>query len=464
MLAAAALAVAIAAPAALPAEPTKVAVTVDVSHRLGPVNRDLVGLGWTPGSGAAVADLHPRYVRVDSRLEQISTAPGAPLRLQPVLDEVAAIRAIGAEPVVILYAVPTWLGAPNAHGRDPTKVKPADLDAWEHVVHDVVRALATAPSPARRFEAWNEPDIPIFWQDTPSAWADTVERSGRAIARVERETGLDLAFGGPATAAPDPVYLSTFLERFRDPALPLDFVSWHWYANTPFLGPDGREPILPPAIDPAMDVVGRPNPVASPSSYGPQPGMMRSWANAALAGAHRTPPALFLDEWNLSAGGFDLRHDSHEGAAFAAGVLTELQGAGLDASAFFRAGDSYGHAGDWGVVRADGGRKPVWWTFWLWQRLAPQRVAVQESDDGLWAVAATAPGRVTLLLSSFSASQPKERIVDVDARGLASRTATVRRIDATHPSAAAVEPVRVAGGRVQIRLPAQSVAFLELTT
>jgi hypothetical protein len=444
------------------AQEATTALTVDASTDLGSVNRDLVGFGWHRGGAplAAVQDLQPKLIRVDASLQDVSPAPGV-LELDNLLGQVAEVRAIGAEPLVILCYMPAWLGEPRAFGRDPTKVPPADMAAWERLVHDVVTALATAPAPARRFEAWNEPDVPIFWQDTPEAWADTVTATGRAIARVERETGLDLAFGGPATAFPDPVYLATFLNRFRDPALPLDFVSWHYYGNLPFFGPDGTEFA---ETEPIQPIIGQRNPVASPSAFGPQVELMRQWTAAALAGADRPGPELFLDEWNLSSGGFDRRHDSHEGAAFAAGVLTELQEAGLDASAYFRANNTRTIEGDHGLVFVDGQRKPAWWTFWLWQRLADRRVAVTGADEGVWAVAATDTNRLTLLVSSFSASRPEARTIDVAVTGLGwmPTAASVRRVDAAHADAAAAEPVELDGGHVRLDLPAQAVALIEL--
>lgn len=437
-------------------------LTIDASTRLGTINRELVGVGWHDGGApmTTVAPLKPRLVRVDASLQDVSPTKGQ-LHLGPLLARVAEIRAIGAEPLVILSYMPAWLGSPRAYGRDATRVAPADPAAWEALVYDVVLALATAPAPAVRFEAWNEPDIPLFWQDSPQAFADTAARSARAVARVEAETGLDLAFGGPALAVPDPVYLAAFLQPFRDPTLPLDFVSWHYYGNLPFLGPDGTEFAQTAPVQP---LIGQRNPLASPSSFGPQPGLMRAWTDAALAGTGRPAPALVLDEWNLSSGGYDRRHDTHEGAAFAAGVLAELQGTELDASSFFRGNDSSTRGGEHGLVFADGTPKPAWWTFKLWQDLAPRSVEVTGTEEGLWAVASTDGHRVTLLVASFSASTPGARTLEVDVRGLrwSPSTATVRRIDADHAEASQASPLTVNGTRVTVTLPAQAVAFVEL--
>jgi hypothetical protein len=411
---------------------------------------------------STIAELDPHLVRVDASLQDVSTGPDAPLALDALLARVAEVRAVGGEPLVILSYLPAWLGS-NANGRDPTRVRPSDLDAWQRLVHDVVLRLATAPAPALRFEAWNEPDIPLFWQDTPTAWVDTVERSARAVAAVEAETGLDLQFIGPATAVPDPVYVEPFLARFRDPSLPLDGVSWHYYGNYPFFGPDGAEF---PVTEPIQPLLGRPNPLASPMAYGEQIGFMRAMVEVGLAGAGRPLPPLVLDEWNLSAAGFDLRHDTHEGAAFAAGVLAEMQHAGLDAAAFFRANDTRGVPGEHGLVTTDGRRKPAWWTFWLWRHQAGTEVVVGGEDRpaGLWAVGAIDDDRATLLLSSFSASAPTARTIELTVKGfnVSEAAVSIRRIDAGHPSADVAEPVAADGEVVRFELPAQSVVLLEL--
>ena len=441
-----------------------VRVVVDAGTPLGPINDDLVGLGWHDGGAPleTVAELEPNLVRIDASLQDVSSGPDAPLALDSLLAKVAEIRAIGGEPLVILSYLPAWLGT-NANGRDPTRVRPSDLDAWQRLIHDVVLRLATAPAPATRFEAWNEPDIPLFWQDTPLAWVDTVERSARAIAAVEAETGVDLAFVGPATAVPDPIYLEPFLARFRDPTLPLDGVSWHYYGNYPFFGPDGAEF---PVTEPIQPVLGQPNPLATPSVYGGQIDVMRTWVELGLAGSGRPMPALLLDEWNLSAAGFDLRHDTAEGAAFAAGVLAEMQDTGLDGAAFFRANDTAGVPGEHGIVTVDGARKPAWWTFLLWHEQAATEVAVTGDDEaaGLWAVGAVEADRATVLLSAFSASTPTARSIELAFEGIdvTGATASVRRIDASHPAADVAEPVGVDDGVVRVELPAQAVALVEV--
>ena len=442
-------------------------IRVDPSRPLETINDDLVGLGWHEGGAplASVNDLHPQIIRVDASLQDVSTGPEDPLHLDPLLERVRTIRSVGAEPLVILSYLPAWLGEERAFGRDPTRVRPSDLDAWEEVVHDVVHALATATEPALVFEAWNEPDVPLFWQDTPAAWLDTVERSARAVAAVEAETDIDLRFGGPATAIPDPAYLVPFLHRFRDPALPLDFVSWHYYGNYPFFGPDGAEF---PLTEPIHPLLGRSNPLTSPAVYGPQVDFVQTLVDTTLAGLDRPRPALVLDEWNLSAAGFDRRHDTAAGAAFAAGVLVEMQGAGLDAAAYFRANDTRGVAGEHGLVRPDGSVKPAWWAFQLFRSLAGTRVALEPERryaDDMWALASTDSRGITVLLARFRADRdetPAARLqIVVDNAEV--RTASVRRIDDHHPTADRSEALDVDAGTVNIDLPEPGVALVRLS-
>jgi hypothetical protein len=156
---------------------------------------------WNSGSDITpLAPVHPTTVRIDGSLQDHSPGPDR-LDLQPLLDRVAQVRAIGAEPLVILSYMPRWLGAPRAGTtHDATRMGPYDLDTWQALVAQVVRTLATAPEPAYRFEVWNEPDSPIFWQDTPEEFVATALRTHRAVAEVKQETGLPLEIGGPAAA------------------------------------------------------------------------------------------------------------------------------------------------------------------------------------------------------------------------------------------------------------------------
>lgn len=442
------------------AAPETVTITVDAGTALGASNQALAGVGWNTGSLAGVASLAPPTVRVDASLERISSGPGQ-LDLAPLVDRVAAVRAIGATPVVILSYMPRWLAA---HGgafdpRDPTRVRPRDLGQWEALIGDVVSGLAAASPGPYRFEVWNEPDIPIFWQDSLDAFVAMAVRTHAGVAAAAPAAQV----GGPATAFPDPAWMLPYVEAVRAAGLPLDFVSWHFYANYPFLGDDGAEEILPPWLLPAYPVLGRENPAATPSQYRLQAESVRGWLDVALAGTGYDP-ALAIDEWNLSAGGYDDRHDTNEGASFAAASLIEMETGGLDGADFYRASNGPGdRLGDWGLTRFDGTPKPAWWAFRAWKATAGDRLAVEGGDLPDLFARATASGGHTIdvLLSSFNAAGGRDRRVTVEAHQVECAPRAVVRVLST-PGGDLGEGVSapVEDGAVSLELPTQSVAWV----
>jgi xylan 1,4-beta-xylosidase len=481
------LALALAAPAAAHDGPVK--LTVDAAAPTGAkVNRNLVGVNWHGEHPRRIRPLGVDLVRHDASLEHLfpkgpELDAKAMVGLNDALDRI--VRA-GGRPLVILSYMPAWLGdAYEGDFRDPTKLPPRDREVWRSLVERVVTELtagraARGRRPVRRFEVWNEPDWPIFWQDSPDRFFDDVfVPSAQAVAAVEQRTGRDLRFGGCACVGPDPAFIERMVSLARERDLPLDFVSWHWYANTPFLGPDGREPLGSPEQQALIEVVfpfwGRRNPAATPASYGEQIGMVREWVAAALAGSDRPLPELYIDEWNLSAGGFDKRMDTNEGAAFQAAVLMEMQRARLTRAATYSAVDpAYlpEPAGGWGLVTLRGTRKPAWWTYWLWRRLAPEVVAAELDTgvaDGVWALASRARGRVTVLASSFLAEDAHPHALSLELSGLKRRRwkLLVRRVDAGHRRAGVASRRRSTIGRdgrlsLELDLPAQSVLLVEL--
>jgi hypothetical protein len=446
-------------------------ITIDASHSMGASNQKLNGVGWNTGVLDGVAALVPHGVRIDASLENASTAEGV-LNLEPLLAKVANVRTIGAEPLVILSYMPSWLAQKNpSDPRDATKIRPSNLEKWRALIGNVVTELAAAAAPACRFEVWNEPNIPIFWQDSPTAFLDLARATHEAVAGAAKGNCDELEIGGPAAAFPDPAFLIAYVEAIRAADLPLDFVSWHYYGNYPFLGPDGAENTIPRELLPAYPLIGRKNPVASPSSYGLQIEMVRAWIGAALAGS-RYEPDLYIDEWNLSAGGYDLRNDTNEGAAFAAGVLIEMEQAGLHQADFYRAADGpcpeepCGRVGDWGLVDHLNQQKPVWWVFHAWTETAGDRLAVSGVTplSGLWARATTAGDHIDLLLASFSADGGTDREITVRLDGAcAAQIRTLATADGDLDLASATS-LPVTGGVVALAVPKQSVVWARFTT
>lgn len=464
-------------------------VTVDAVSTVGHSNLRLGGLGWNTGPTLEpVAPLRPLTVRIDASLESLcGVGDAAPTlgRLAPALERARAVRALGAQPLVILSYMPPCLAAPGF--GDPTRRRPRDLDEWEGLVARVVTAFVEASPGPYRFEVWNEPDLPVFWQDTLPSFLAMALRTHRAVGAVAAGTQHRLEVGGPAAAFADPSWIVPYVSSVRTAGLPLDFVSWHHYGNSPFLGPDGNEGFIPELL---YRLLAHRNPTTSPRAYGFQVERVREWVGAALAGSGLAPE-LVLDEWNVSAGGFDVRHDTHEGAAFAAGTLIEMERAGLDAADFYRAISSQPR-GDWGLVFPDGSRKPAWWVFRAWRATKGARVETLGDDParGLWAratrgphrvdvragpgrspstpasPATRGPHRVDVLLASFAAAESAQtdRLVRVVLRGACAERARLAVIAAPGDSFEDAAPVEVVDGGVTVTLPRQSVAWVRFRT
>jgi hypothetical protein len=457
-----------ATPAHVPTSPDNT-VRVDVNHGVHPVDRDLTGVVWNSGSDITpLAPVHPTTVRIDGSLQDRSPGPDQ-LDLQPLLDRVAQVRAIGAEPLVILSYMPRWLGAPRAGTtHDATRMAPYDLDTWQALVTQVVRTLATAPEPAYRFEVWNEPDSPIFWQDTPEEFVATALRTHRAVAEVKQETGLPLEIGGPAAAFGLNAKMLNYLGAVAAAGLPLDFVSWHKYANTPYLGPDGPEGNLPDAIYQAL---AHRNPTSTPLQYSAEIRDIRARVATAIAGSGLSP-ALVIDEWNVSAGGYDVRNDDAEGASLDAGILIEMERAGLDRADIYRAiSGSNNHIGDWGIVHADGTPKPTWWVFRAWAALTGA-VLFSSGDapaSGLWARATRDHGCVSVLLANFVATGAPARTVALQFTGdlpqcRAGRATSVATLDTNSTSLGSAGSAHLDHDhRVTVPMASQSVALVQVS-
>jgi beta-xylosidase len=190
-----------------------------------------------------------------------------------------------------------------------------------------------------------------------------------------------------------------------------------------------------------------------------------------------------VDEWNLSAGGFDTRMDTYEGAAFQTATLAALASDGLDRALLYSAIDPNdrdingkplpARHGGWGVIDRTGARKPAWYAQWLWSRLdgGHRLASPQDPVGGVWTAAATNTGRVDVLASSFLGAGARDRALHLAMAGLAPGPWTVRlfRVDKTH--AGATDPDEtfgvVAGAdgstALDTALPAQSVVLVELT-
>ena len=184
---------------------------------------------------------------------------------------------------------------------------------WDHSFHGAVHS----------WEIWNEPQF--FWSGTPQQFYALYDKTTRALKGVDAT--IKVGTDADATPLNDGPYREGLLDYIKEHNLPLDFYSWHTYADMSFDPYDavriGRE------IRRVLDSKGFNN-VQS-----------------------------ILSEWNLSA---DFTQDeepqlaSMENAAFIASVMMNLQDSQVDFAQLYR-GDSL-----WmGLFNRDGSyRKPAY--------------------------------------------------------------------------------------------------------
>jgi hypothetical protein len=80
------------------------------------------------------------------------------------------------------------------------------------------------------WEIWNEPDLDGFWDGT----ADEYYTLYHTIVQTLKAYNPSLKIGGPCTSSiADTNFTHGFLTYLVNNEIPLDFYSWHHYADTP---------------------------------------------------------------------------------------------------------------------------------------------------------------------------------------------------------------------------------------
>jgi xylan 1,4-beta-xylosidase len=280
-------------------------------------------------------------------------------------DEViAAIRATGAE---VYYRIGRSWGAnvnpPDDFDKFASVVKHIAMhynQGWDNGFHDGIRY----------WEFWNEPDG-LFWLGTPEQFYSLYEKTARALKLVD--PALKVGGDGKAFPSDDGGYREGFIDYCASHHVPLDFYSWHTYAN------GSADPY--DAVRLAKEIRG-------------------------ILDTHGFPHAeSILSEWNLSADFTEPEKAELQGAhnaAYIGAVLSYLQDTSIDHAHFYR-----GDAAWMGLFGLDGKYFKTAYTFEAMGKMldTPQRLAVEGTDTfGLAGLAGrSADGNVVqVLLSNYA--------------------------------------------------------------
>jgi xylan 1,4-beta-xylosidase len=282
----------------------------------------------------------------------------------PTDSVLAAIHASGAE---VYYRVGRSWGA----NIEP----PPDFDKYAAVVKHIAMHYNQGWANGfhygiRYWEFWNEPEA-LFWSGTPEQFYSLYEKIVRALKSVDPT----LKVGGDAKALPsdDGPYREGFIDYCAAHHVPLDFYSWHTYADR--------------SADP-YDAV----------RLGKQ---IRQLLNS-----HGFPNAeSILSEWNLTPDFTDrekARLQDVDNAAYIGAVLSYLQDAPIDHAHFYR-----GDAAWMGLFDLQGKYFKTAYTFQAMGKMldTPQRFAVEGTDSfGFAALAGrSADGKtVQIMISNYA--------------------------------------------------------------
>jgi alpha-N-arabinofuranosidase len=270
--------------------------------------------------------------------------------------ELEAITRVGAE--VLFRLGESW-------GSPVTYVAPEDHDAWAQAAVHVARHYNEGWADGfhwgiEYWEVWNEPDITQFWTGTPEKYFQLYETVARALKAYDPT----LKVGGPSWCC-DQTLFRDFLAYCRDYAVPLDFVSWHYYGGPIML----LERAL--GVQQALDTYGFTN------------------------------TENLLTEWNISVEADHEHLRDATGAAYTALVLSHLQDTSVTIANRYRGDHGLGMFSSEGFYT-----KPAYsFLAFRWMLETPQRLSAEGPETYYWSTLAGRDGdgqMVQILLSNYA--------------------------------------------------------------
>lgn len=123
----------------------------------------------------------------------------------------------------------------SASDNNSLRIPPANMTKWAEVCKHIVMHYNDGWNNGYHYnitywEIWNEPDLDGFWDGT----ADEYYTLYHTIVQTLKAYNPSLKIGGPCTSSiADTNFTHGFLTYLVNNEIPLDFYSWHHYADTP---------------------------------------------------------------------------------------------------------------------------------------------------------------------------------------------------------------------------------------
>jgi len=365
-------------------------------------------------------------------------------------DYIAAVVKTGSS---VLYR----LGESIEHTPRKYRVHPPrDFAKWADICCAIIRHYNEGWANGFRYnirywEIWNEPENqPDMWTGTDDQYFELYEITAKAI----KDRWPDLKVGGPSLGytgefkdgqfkAGD--FLLRFLRYCRDHRVPLDFFSWHRYADDP-----SDYARRARALRRLLDEHGFTKTESHLNEWNYLPN--EDWRPMRQEGQ-----GLMREKWSTEIGG-------PKGAAFAAWTLISLQDAPVDAANFYTA-----EVQMFGMFTLNGVPRKNFYAFKAFHALlaTPHRVKTPPCEAGRIALCAglnSDNSQAAILLSNFSTA---EGASDLIVRGLPWSAQTrfeLYLVDGSHDFQLARRATLEADGHLAlVELKAPAVALLKLS-
>lgn len=326
--------------------------------------------------------------------------------------ELRAVRAAGARPALALAMKPPVLYPAVDH----FVVHPNNYDEWEHLCEALAWHCRESGFEVAAWEVGNEPDIGE-WGGTPHYFksAEDYNRFYTHTVAGLRRGDPDAKVGGPAVASADSFLVEGLIEHCATQGVPLDFLSWHLYSDSP---------------------------AAHAGNIAKQRARLAEFPQLGEV-------ELFISEWNMDL----MRPNLAPGfqPCFVLETMRRFAEADLDRAAYYHIRDCFVDRADFDWMSPEGRRfmahwwntmpqysalfdhhgrvRPAWYVFRLLGQLDGPRFAVGGEQNGIRAIAGEGNGYRHLILWRYGEGEPAEIEVRAEISGVDGRNARMVLLD-----------------------------------
>lgn len=298
---------------------------------------------------------------------------------------------IGVKPFVEISFMPSALasGKKTVFHYKGNVTLPKKMEEWQDFIREFARFLINryGAEEVRNwyFEVWNEPDLSCFFKGSMQDYYRLYAATVRALKSVDPQ----LMVGGPATTKSS--HITEFLDFCKKENVPVDFVTTHQYPTDELGHSLNREKLkqiskikthntsdsMRGLLQPIFDNV---------NDFRPElKGYLTREASRARSEAGSLP--LFYTEWSISSNCVAAIHDTTRSSSFLVKTVLDNQGI-VDGSSYWTFSDIFEElfffpdpfCGGFGVLTADGVKKPTYWAFKLLAQIPDTRYCLPVTD------------------------------------------------------------------------------------